>query len=289
MQESPPVLLPLWETPPCPDGCPVTQPHGLRFYAARTSAPAPCMVICPGGGYRHLAPHEGEDVALWLNQLGCHAVVVAYRVAPHRHPSPLMDVLRAIRLCRFHALAWGIDPRRVGVLGHSAGGHLAACAATMYDDPLGTAETMDAVDQECARPDVLVLGYPVITFGASRHDGSMRNLLGAEPTESARAALSVETRVTAHTPPTFLWHGMDDTSVPVENSLLFLAALRAAGVPCEAHLYESAPHGIGLSKPHPVCARWSRACAEWLADRDWTPVTTPNDRPGDGDDPRMGI
>lgn len=270
MEEVTPAWLALWETAPCPDGCPVTQPHGIHFYAASTPGPAPCMVLCPGGGYGHLASHEGETMAFWLNGLGIHAVVLAYRVAPHRHPTPLMDVLRALRLCRHHADAWGIDAERVGVFGHSAGGHLAACAATMYDAPLATPLNPDDVDRERARPDLAVLGYPVITFGTHRHDGSMRNLLGENPPETLRAAMSVETRVTADTPPTFLWHGMDDTAVPVENSLLLLAALRGAGVPCEAHVYESAPHGIGMSKGHPACARWPRACAAWLADHGWT-------------------
>lgn len=274
-EDATPSHVPLWEVSPRPDGVePAIAPAIELYHAPSTDSPAPCVVVCPGGGYGHLAMHEGVHVALWLNRLGIHAAVLTYRVAPHRHPAPLMDVLRAIRLCRHHAQAWGIDPARVGVLGHSAGGHLAASAATLHDEPSGTPPHPDAVDHESARPDLLVLGYPVITFGVHRHDGSMRNLFGDDPPESLRAAMSLETRVTPQTPPAFLWHGMDDESVPVENTLLFLSAMRAAWVPCEAHVYESAPHGIGMSKGHPACARWPRACAEWLADHGWTAAST---------------
>lgn len=225
--------------------------------------PRGAVIVCPGGGYRMLAPHEGEPIARWLNGRGIAAFVLEYRVAPHRHPVPLGDVQRAIRLVRHRAAAWGLAAGPLGVLGFSAGGHLAASAGVFADD--GEPGSADPVARTSARPDALVLCYPVLTFGAERHQGSIENLLGPDASAEAVAALSLETRVIPATPPTFLWHTADDAAVPVENSLLFAGALRRAGVPFALHVYPHGRHGLGLATDDPVVGSWTTLCAAWLA------------------------
>lgn len=226
------------------------------------SGSAPAIIIFPGGGYARRADHEGEPVAKWLNSLGIHAFVVQYRTAPYRHPVPLLDAARAIRLVRHKAESWNVDPQRVGVLGFSAGGHLASTLATKYDH--GTAGAADPVEQQPSRPDLLVLGYPVITFGEHRHEGSMENLLGAGSSGEQRLFLSNERHVTKETPPVFLWHTADDEPVPVENSLLFAAALSRAAVPFDLHIFESGRHGLGLAADHKEASKWTAVCEDWL-------------------------
>lgn len=221
------------------------------------------IVVCPGGGYARRAEHEGTPVARWLNGLGIAAFVLDYRVALHRHPAPLRDAQRAIRLVRSGAWGGGMSFARVGILGFSAGGHLAATAGTRYD--LGDLEAADPVERASCRPDALVLCYPVITFGEHRHHGSMVNLLGEDAPDELRALLSAETRVTADTPPAFLWHTADDAGVPVENSLLFASALRRHGVPFALHVYPRGRHGLGLAEDDPVVGTWTGLCAKWLA------------------------
>jgi acetyl esterase/lipase len=226
------------------------------------------MVVCPGGGYRTRAAHEGAPVARWLNGLGVAAFVLDYRVAPHRHPAPLRDAQRAIRLVR-HGLPGGGGPfERVGILGFSAGGHLAATSGTQYDR--GAPGADDPVERASCRPDALVLCYPVISFGEHRHHGSMVNLLGDGAPEELRRTLSAETRVTADTPPAFLWHTADDAGVPVENSLLFASALRRHGVPFALHVYPRGRHGLGLAEDDPVAGSWTGLCAHWLATEGFT-------------------
>ena len=221
------------------------------------------VIVCPGGGYQRLAPHEGEPIARWLNGLGIAAFVLEYRVAPHRHPVPLGDVQRAIRLVRHRAAAWGLSGQPLGVLGFSAGGHLAASAGVFGDD--GDAASDDPVARAHSRPDALVLCYPVISFNRARHQGSIDNLLGADATDEQIAALSLETLITPATPPTFLWHTADDASVPVANSLLFAGALDRAGVPFALHVYPHGRHGLGLATEDPVVGSWTALCAAWLA------------------------
>jgi acetyl esterase/lipase len=216
------------------------------------SGPYPAVVVCPGGGYRRRAPHEGEPVARWLNGLGIAAFVLDYRVAPNQHPAPLEDAGRAMRTVRERAAEWRVDRGRVGILGFSAGGHVAASAGTLMDDADG-------------RPDLMVLCYPVITFGEHRHEGSMLNLLGEEPPTELREALSLERRVTAEMPPTFLWHTADDASVPVENSLVFAGALARHDVPFALHVFPRGRHGLGLAVEDPVVGAWTGLCAAWLA------------------------
>jgi len=231
-------------------------------YLVSGDGPNACIVVCPGGGYGGRAAHEGEPVARWLNTLGISAVVLDYRVKPYLHPIPLGDAQRAIRFVRAKAAEWRIDPKRVGILGFSAGGHLAASASTIFD--ASNPDAPDPIDRQSCRPDATVLCYPVITFGEFRHNGSMVNLLGKDPDPKLRESLSLETRVTSQTPPTFLWHTSDDSGVPVENSLLYAMALRRNKVPFALHVFPHGPHGIGLAANVPEARQWPTICAEWL-------------------------
>jgi acetyl esterase/lipase len=221
------------------------------------------IIVCPGGGYTHLADHEGRPVAEWLNSLGITAFVLKYRLGPrYHHPSPMQDAARAIRTVRARAGEWGLDPQRIGILGFSAGGHVASTAGTHFDS--GKPDASDAIERVSSRPNLMILIYPVITMKEKTHAGSKKNLLGAEPTAELVGLLSNEEQVTTETPPTFLVHTMTDTAVPVENSLLFLTALRKFGVPFEFHLYERGPHGFGLGRKDPILATWPDRCADWL-------------------------
>jgi acetyl esterase/lipase len=225
------------------------------------------IVICPGGSYSGLADHEGDAIARWLNRLGITAAVLKYRLGPrYRYPAQMQDVGRAIRMLRARAAEWGIDPNRIGVMGFSAGGHLAATIATHFDD--GNAAATDPIERVSSRPDIAVLAYPVISMTEGvTHAGSRRNLLGDTPTAELVAALSNEKQVTPQTPPTFLFHTADDPVVPVENSLLFAAALRAAHVPYELHVFEHGPHGVGLASDDPVLSVWTTLLQSWLRTR----------------------
>jgi acetyl esterase/lipase len=233
-------------------------------------APHPVVVVCPGGGYSHLAmDKEGDTPARWLNSLGISAVVLRYRLKDYGHPAPLRDVLQAVRTVRARAAEWGVDPRRTGAMGFSAGGHLASCAGTLYAAPEG--RTGGAWDAISARPDFLVLVYPVITFEEPFvHRGSRASLFGPHPPPALLAELSTETRVTKDTPPTFLVHSSADPVVPVENSVMFYTALRRAGVPAEMHLYSTGPHGFGLLPGHGPISDWPRLCEAWLRAGGWT-------------------
>jgi len=223
------------------------------------------MVILPGGGYSMRASHEGEPIALWLNGLGISAFVVDYRVAPYQHPAPLFDAQRSIRYVRHHASEWNIDPHRIGILGFSAGGHLASTVGTHYDS--GSPDSPDPIERVSCRPDAMVLCYPVISFGEYRHNGSMSNLIGEDAPTALREYLSNELQVTEQTPPTFLWHTADDAAVPVENSLLFAAALSQNRVPFDLHIFESGRHGLGLALEHPEAHNWTTLCERWLRKR----------------------
>jgi acetyl esterase/lipase len=222
------------------------------------------IVVCPGGGYGGLADHEGKPIAEWLNTLGITGVVLKYRLGPkYHHPIMKNDVGRAIRLVRANAAEWKLDPKRIGVLGFSAGGHLASTAATHFDD--GDAAAPDPIDRVSSRPDIAVLVYPVITMtDPFTHSGSRQNLLGDNPTPDLIELLSNEKQVTDKTPPTFLVHTADDPVVPMENSLLFAMACRKAHVPVELHVFEHGPHGIGLGTGDPILSAWPALCARWL-------------------------
>ena len=273
-------VIPLW-----PEGVPGRLPDGgaERLEEGRVSnvhepsltffpAAAPtgtAVIVCPGGGYGRLSVvREGRDVAARLNALGVSAFVVRYRLKEYGHPAPLRDVLRAVRLVRSQARELGVRPDRIGVLGFSAGGHLAASAATLFDATEGrTGAPLDAVE---ARPDFAVLVYPVISMeGPRAHEGSRRNLLGDNPDPGLVRRLSLETQVTSRTPPTFLVHSGEDTSVPLENSLVFYEALRRSGVPSELHLYARGKHGFALDGGLGTTSAWFERLQEWLGANGW--------------------
>jgi acetyl esterase/lipase len=255
-----------------PDGAPGAigtepedKPKITVYLAPEPSATGAAVVVCPGGGYGVLASdHEGKAVAEWLNSLGVSAFVLQYRLGPrYHHPAPLQDAQRAIRIVRSRATEWGVDPARVGILGFSAGGHLASSAATHFDG--GDPEAGDPIDRFGSRPDFAVLCYPVISLTTvATHSGSRRNLLGEDPDPALVWALSSELQVTPRTPPTFLFHTDDDPAVPVENSLLFFEAMKRAGVPGELHVFAHGRHGVGLAPEDPVLSRWPGLCALWM-------------------------
>jgi acetyl esterase/lipase len=260
---------PLW-----PDGAPGalgTKPQDVPTLTAYLPDPAKAtgaaVVICPGGGYGTLAMnHEGHDVAHWLNSIGVAGLLLKYRHAPYRHPVPLQDAQRALRTARHRAKEWHLDPQRVGILGFSAGGHLASTAGTHFD--AGKPDAADPIERQSCRPDFMVLVYPVISFTTKfAHTGSRNNLLGKEPSPELVKSLSNETQVTPQTPPTFLVHTSEDRGVPPENSVLFYLALREAKVPAEMHIFEKGPHGFGLAPKDPVLSEWPRLCAAWLGKR----------------------
>ncbi|MGH7940178.1 MAG: alpha/beta hydrolase [Limisphaerales bacterium] len=235
-------------------------------YVPGTNATGAAMVICPGGGYARLAPHEGRDYALWLNQHGLTCFVLRYRLGSHgyHYPAEFLDVERAIRWVRAHAAEYGIDPNRVGIMGSSAGGHLASMALTHFDD--GHAGSADPVERESSRPDLGILCYAVITMGKYTHHGSRMNLLGPNPSPKLVRKLSSELQVRDDTPPCFIWCTYEDKTVPMENSMMFAEALRKHGIPFDLHIYERGGHGMGLADkppfahPHP----WANDCLYWL-------------------------
>jgi len=236
-----------------------------------STATGAAIVVCPGGSYTMLADHEGHTIAVWLNSIGITAAVLKYRLGPrYHHPVELQDVTRAMRTLRARAAEWGIDPRRIGIMGFSAGGHLASTIATHFD--AGDSGSADPIERVSSRPDLAVLAYPVISMtDGITHQGSRRNLLGDNPTQALVAELSNEKRVTAKTPPTFLFHTANDPVVPVENSLLFASALRAAKVPFELHVFEQGPHGVGLAQDDPVLSVWPSLLQHWLRVQGFVP------------------
>ncbi len=234
------------------------------------SAKKPCaaILICPGGGYGGLCTsYEGHDIAAWLDQYGIAGVVLKYRLNPYRHPIPMNDAQRAMRLVRSHAAEWGIDAKRLGIMGFSAGGHLASTVGTHYDT--GKAGDMDPVERFSCRPDFMVLVYPVISMGNVTHGGSRRNLLGDNPSQELMDNLSNELLVTQDTPPAFLAHSVKDTVVNVENSRLFANALKAKGVAVTLFELPQGEHGLGCGKG-PEWASWQAECAKWLKENKLT-------------------
>ena len=268
----PPKVELLW-----PDGAPGAKGDAegdkptLTIYPPTENATGAAVVICPGGGYGFLAmDHEGHQVAQWLNSLGVAGFILKYRHrnsgAGYGHPAPLEDVQRAIRTVRSHAKEWNIDPGRIGILGFSAGGHLASSAGTHFQK--NYYELKDSIDQVSCRPDFMILVYPVISFVEwCAHTGSRRNLLGKDPEKDLVESLSNEKQVTPETPPTFLVHANDDKGVPPENSIYFYLALRKAKVPAEMHIYEAGGHGFGLGKKHTATSSWPVRCADWMHGR----------------------
>ena len=258
-----------------PDGAPgalgtedLDKPAITFYQPSKPQATGTIVVICPGGGYGALAmDHEGHQVARWFTSHGVAAAIVKYRLGPrYHHPAPLQDVLRAIRLVRSRAVELGVKPDRVGVMGFSAGGHLASSAATLFD--LAEARPADGLEAVSSRPDFAILGYPVIVFGADvTHKGSQRNLLGDNPPADLVTRLSTDRQVTAKTPPTFLFHTNEDTGVPPQNSVAFYLALKNAGVPAELHIYEKGAHGVGLAPQDRELSTWPDRLLGWMRGR----------------------
>ncbi len=244
---------------------PEDKPSLTPYLSTATNATAAAVIVCPGGGYAHLAQHEGEPVARWFNSLGIKALVLKYRLGSsgYRHPAMLQDAQRAVRYVRSHAGELGIDPNRIGIIGFSAGGHVASSAGAHFAE--GDPQAADPVERVSSRPDLMMLIYPVITMGKFAHSGSRENLLGKQPSPELVELMSNEKQVTSRTPPTFLVHTVNDAVVPVENSMLFASALREAGVGFELHLFEMGPpHGYGLAPSDPVVGVWPRLCEQWL-------------------------
>jgi acetyl esterase/lipase len=281
-----PFTVRLWEGPApgargdMPDDVPTMSVHLARYPSAQSGAAAPdaactAILVCPGGGYGGLAMgHEGTEIARWWNDHGISAAILNYR---HRgkgygHPAPLQDAQRALRTLRARAAEWKIDPQRIGVMGFSAGGHLASTLGTRFDD--GNSEHADPVERTSCRPDFMILCYPVIAFGQPyTHVGSQHNLIGRDATDEQVRELSSERQVTAKCPPTFLFHTDEDQGVPAENSIALYLALRQAGVPAELHVYQRGPHGVGLAAQRPATASWPERCLDWLRINDLIPAT----------------
>lgn len=238
------------------------------YLPPQDKATGAAVVICPGGGYGHLAmDHEGHQIGQWLNSFGVAGFIVAYRHrnsgAGYGHPIPLQDAQRAIRTVRSRAKEFGVDPNRIGILGFSAGGHLASSAATHFNESFG--DPRDAIDRASARPDFAVLVYPVISLiEPFTHGGSRDNLLGKDADKALVEKMSNERQVTPQTPPTFLIGTWEDTAVPVENSIYFYLALRKAKVPAEMHIFLKGPHGFGLGRNLDGVSVWPKLCEKWM-------------------------
>lgn len=279
----PPGAIPLW-----PEGVPglkadagpeVDDGQGrftrIHFPSLVVHAPArpsgTAVIYAPGGGYARVAAGaNGGEVTRWLNGLGVTVFLLKYRHADYGAPAPLQDALRAVRLIRSRAAEWGLHPDRIGLIGGSAGAHVAASAGTLFDAPEG--RTGAALDGTSGRPDFLILVFPVITMqDPHAHAPSRRGLLGTESSAEQRHRWSVEEQVTSRTPPTFLVHSAEDKVAVVENSLLFYAAMRRAGAPIELHLYPQGPHGSGMDPRLGTVSTWPRLCEGWLRANGWLP------------------
>jgi len=258
--------LPLW--PSAAPGALGEKPQDIPTLTAflppaeiRTGA---TMLILPGGGYGGLASHEGKGYAEWLVSKGVTCYVLQYRLGSHgyRHPVMLNDAARGLRMVRAFARHDGLDPARIGIMGSSAGGHLASTLLTHFD--AGNPDATDPIERESSRPDLGILCYPVISLGEFTHQGSKHNLLGDNPPDELVKLLSNELQVTAATPPCFIWHTADDGAVPVENALLFASALRKANVPFDLHIYAHGRHGLGLPTTNKDAPPWDADCLYWL-------------------------
>ncbi len=274
--QTPPRPIPLWAGKP--PGAPTgnlsanDSVHLFAYPAAGDDNTGAAMVVCPGGGYGGLAmDHEGHATARYFAGRGINVFVLKYRLAAggYRHPVPMNDAQRALRWVRAHAAEYGIDTARVGILGYSAGGHLASTAGTHYDD--GNSQALDSVDRHPCRPAFMAPIYAVITMDASfTHGGSRTNLLGNNPSPDLVTLLSNEKQVTEDTPPTFLAHTRDDNVVPYRNSVEMDAACKAKGVPVKFLTFNSGPHGFGMADgkagaPNlPELAVWPGELVEWL-------------------------
>ncbi len=254
-----PTAIPLWPTPQEPEN-PTITPYLVAGDRTRAA-----LVILPGGGYEVRVDHEKLNIVRWVNSLGLHAFICDYRVKPARHPAPLHDAQRALRLIRSRAAEWRVDAQRVGVIGFSAGGHLAGSVGNFGDD--GDAAANDPVARQSGRANAVIACYAVIS-GLMR-SGSFTNLLGPEPDPALVKNLSLETTVTAQNPPTFLWSTAEDPVVPVEHSLRYALALHAQRVPFALHVYPKGGHGMALAPENAPVSDWTGRCANWLAELGW--------------------
>lgn len=263
--------IPLWPkdvTPYAKGDSDIDQPFVDVYLPDEKIRNGAAVIVCPGGGYGGLAlDHEGHQIGQFYNSFGVTAFVLHYRLGTHQYhfPTQLADVQRAIRYARSQASQYHLDPKRIGVMGFSAGGHLASMAATKFDEKAYPAS--DAIDQFSARPDFAVLCYPVISMNSEfTHKGSRNNLLGAEKAQDPKAVdhVSSDLNITDQTPPTFLFHTNEDTAVPPENSIRFYLGLRQHQIPAELHLYQKGPHGVGLQKSDPILGTWGGHLQDWL-------------------------
>ena len=255
--------IPIWSTDPPGFNPTYGQPvPTLTPFLLHAKKPTGLVIVLPGGGYEGKADYEGAPIAEWLNTIGIASAVLDYRVAPYRYPYPLLDAKRAIQFVRSQANEWSIDPHHIGILGFSAGGHLAASTGTQ----LGYFPEMpkDSTSQVDSCPDAMILCYAVISSGKFGHQGSMDSLLGVNPPAYLRLRVSNELQVSSQTPPAFIWHTVTDGAVPVENALLFAQALRDHRVPFELHIFPDGPHGLALGLNDPVVGQWRGLCATWL-------------------------
>jgi len=247
----------------------VSNPRIDIYLAPGKISTGTAVIICPGGAYGLLAiGHEGIQVAKWFNSLGISAFVLKYRlpsdsIMKDKTIGPLQDAQEALRLVRRNAKEWKLNPNKIGIMGFSAGGHLASTLSTHYADQVYT-----PFDSTSARPDFSILIYPVVTMNkAFTHQGSKDNLLGLNPSEELVTKYSNELQVNEKTPPAFLINAIDDRSVPVENSINYVLAMKKFKVPCELHLYESGGHGFGLGRTKNTESTWPDACVKWLKQR----------------------
>ena len=265
-QQAPPVEF-VWPqgTPGTVGTLPEDEPTLTIFLPEASKAVGTGVVVCPGGGYVHLAfDHEGVKVAEWLNTLGVAAFVLKYRLGPRYHyPAQFEDAQRAMRIVRSRAKEFGIAADRIGIMGFSAGGHLASTVGTHLE--AGDPNAADPLDRLSSRPDFMILGYPVITMlPPYAHEGSRHYLLGDNPSPELVKKLSNELQVAPQTPPTFLFLTDDDNVVPSENSVMFYQALHKAHVPAEIHIFQHGPHGFGLATGNPQLSIWPTLLQNWL-------------------------
>ncbi|MEI7901924.1 MAG: alpha/beta hydrolase [bacterium] len=269
-----PVREPLYPggTPGAKGEGPEHQP-ALTWYPAASNNTGVAVVICPGGGYGGLAvDHEGRQIAAWLNSFGVSGIIVEYRMSKggYRHPVPLQDAQRAVRTVRARSAEFGINPAKIGIIGFSAGGHLASTVITHFD--AGNPQAADLVEQAGCRPDFAILCYPVIAFDEPyTHYGSQHNLLGKDADKELVRSLSSEKQVTPQTPPTFIFQTDADTAVPAENAVAFYLALRKAKVPAELHVYQPGHHGLGLAQGIEGVQQWPAALQSWLRNMKFLP------------------
>jgi len=249
---------------------PEDRPRITPFLPKRCAeTPGAAVIVCPGGGYEVLAPHEKEPIVLWLASLGLRSILLEYRVAPYRCPMPLTDAQRAIRTVRHNAGDWGIDPSRVGILGFSAGGHLTAWASTSFDQ--GDPSSDDSVERHSSRPDAQVLCYAAISMRLFGQGRGLANLLGENADPGLVESVSLETRVTPETPPAFIWHTAADEVVTVRHCLMYAEALAKCSVPFALHVFQKGRHGLALTGDEPGAAIWPRLCARWFAEIGFLP------------------